>query len=237
MLPQRRLAEEPQRVIAIGGSAGSIGILQYLIASLPAELSAIVLIAVHRPYRLRSYLPEVLRRNSRMKVVHLFDSESLECSVAYLSSPSEHLTIAGDGVHAHAHLLPHPNELRRDKSINELFSSVAAYAGRNAVGVLLSGVLNDGSLGLKAIKDAGGIVIVQDPTDAKFGDMPANAIRIVKPDYVVCHQDIPKILNRLMRQNHGLHAVRTALRIKRKATWAGDANRSGGQRQPHEPHS
>jgi two-component system, chemotaxis family, protein-glutamate methylesterase/glutaminase len=193
-----QVANNPKSVIAIGGSAGSIQVLQHLIANLPPDLPAIVLVEVHRPHRLRSYLPEILRRRSRMKVVQLFDSESLEYCVAYLSSPSKHLTINREG--DHARLLPDPQQLRRAKSIDELFVSVAACAGNSAIGVLLSGVLNDGSVGLKAIKDAGGIVIVQDPADAKFGDMPENALRTVQADYVVCHQDIPEILDRLTRR-------------------------------------
>jgi two-component system chemotaxis response regulator CheB len=210
MVVTRQAAKKPKHVIAIGGSAGSIQVLQHLIANLPADLAAIVLIAVHRPYKRRSYLPEILRERSRMKVVELFDSESLEYSVAYLSSPSEHLTI--DRAGNHARLLPDPQQLRRAKSIDELFVSVAACAGRNAIGVLLSGGMKDGSIGLKAIKDVGGTVIVQDPADAKFADMPANALRGVRADYLVCHQDIPKILDRLTRR--GLPKIRTAMRKK-----------------------
>lgn len=179
-------------VVAIGGSAGSINSLMAILAALPSDFAAILLVAIHRRYGRKSLLPAILRRSIRLKVVEIFDSATLETATVYISEPSEHLSLCGNGYHAR--LLPDPDRLRRNQSIDELFISLAEVAGASAVGVLLSGLLCDGTEGLRAIKRAGGITIVQDPADAKYEAMPANALRAVAIDYVLDHRLIAPVL-------------------------------------------
>lgn len=182
-------------VVAIGGSAGSIHVVEDVVRQLPPDLDAIVLFAIHRSYDRRSYLPEMLRRARTIKIVEIVDSEALESAVGYISEPSEHLTVGHDGYRAR--LLPDPDRLRRNQSIDELFASVAETAGPRAVGILLSGLRKDGTQGLGAIKRAGGTTIVQDTREAEFPDMPASAIVAGVADHVLSHHEIPRVVARL----------------------------------------
>lgn len=186
------LASQDCLVVAIGGSAGSIRVLMTVLAGLPRDFNGILLIAIHRPYGRKSELADLMRRSTYLQVVEIVDSEALTSAVVYLSEPAQHLTVRRDGYRAK--LLPDPFRLRRNQSIDELFTSVAAAAGTRAVGVLLSGMLTDGAAGLKAIKSAGGVTIVQHPADAHWPDMPLSALRSVDIDYVLEHRRIAPVL-------------------------------------------
>lgn len=186
------LAREDCLVVAIGGSAGSIRVLMTVLAGLPRDFNGILLIAIHRPYGRKSELADLMRRSTYLQVVEIVDSESLTSAAVYLSEPAQHLTLRKDGYRAR--LLPDPFRLRRNQSIDELFTSIAAAAGPRAVGVLLSGMLSDGAAGLKAIKSAGGVTIVQHPADAHWPDMPLSALRSVDIDYVLEHRKIAPVL-------------------------------------------
>jgi two-component system chemotaxis response regulator CheB len=161
-------------VIAIGASAGGLQEIATIMKRLPADLPAIVLVVLHRPGDQVSRLREVLGSKSRMPVVEAAQGEELHVGICYLGQPAEHLGI--DRL-VHAQLTSDPGgKGRRGQTIDDLFASVAEHAGPRAIGVLLSGVLRDGSRGLAAIKRAGGITMVQTPAEAQFADMPASAI-------------------------------------------------------------
>ena len=159
-------------IIAIGASAGGVEAISSLMRQLPADLPASVLIVLHRPPLKTSYLPEIIRRNTRMKVALANNGSPLEPGVCLISPPDRHLTVTPN---LHVHLFP--DGLYRAGNIDLLFHSLAKFAGPNTIGVVLSGGLCDGTLGLKAIKHAGGISLVQSPSEAPFPDMPENAIR------------------------------------------------------------
>jgi two-component system, chemotaxis family, protein-glutamate methylesterase/glutaminase len=91
--------------------------------------------------------------------------------ICYLGLPDRYLTV---GPEATAHLLP--DGFYRGHCIDALFQSLARHAGRRTIGIILSGILKDGSLGLRAIKEAGGVTLVQSPEEAAYPDMPQNAI-------------------------------------------------------------
>ncbi|MFO0580105.1 MAG: chemotaxis protein CheB [Polyangia bacterium] len=196
-----RLAREDCLVVAIGGSAGSIQVLMTVLSGLPSDFNGILLIAIHRPYGRKSLLADLLRRGTYLQVVEIVDSEELTSAVVYLSEPAQHLTLRKDGYRAR--LLPDPFRLRRNQSIDELFTSVAESAGPRAVGVLLSGMLDDGVEGLRAIKSAGGVTIVQDPEDARWPDMPLSALRSVDIDHVLAHRRIAPVLVELAQRLGG----------------------------------
>ena len=164
-------SENGQDIVAIGGSAGGLEALEALLMRLPADLPAAVLVVLHRPAERTSFLPEILARLTRMPVVVAHDGQRLERATCYLGEPDRHLMIGSDQM---IYLLP--DGFYRAHNVDALFQSLAYHAGSRVIGVVLSGMLKDGSLGLKAINEAGGLAMVQSPDEALFKDMPRNAI-------------------------------------------------------------
>lgn len=160
-------------LIAIGASAGGVEQVRAILELLPADLPATVLVVIHRPGDQVSHLRDVLAAKSRMPVVEAIHGQELLVGVCYLGQPAEHLGI--DQL-VHAQLTADPRGTRRGRTVDDLFASVANHAGPRVIGVLLSGLLRDGSEGLAAIKRAGGVTMVQSPAEARFPDMPENAI-------------------------------------------------------------
>jgi two-component system chemotaxis response regulator CheB len=161
----------PIDVVAIGASAGGVEALSKLLRALPADLPAAVLVTLHRPVARDSQLHRILAHVSRLPVVVARQGERLRPGKCYLGSPSHHLTV-GPGMVAN---LVH-NGFYRAHNIDLLFSSLARNAGKRTIGVVLSGLLKDGTQGLVALKEAGGKALVQSPGEASFKDMPRSAI-------------------------------------------------------------
>jgi two-component system, chemotaxis family, protein-glutamate methylesterase/glutaminase len=158
-------------IVAIGASAGGLEAMEALLMRLPASLPAAILIVLHRPLERASYLPEILQRLRAGPVVIGREKQPLEHGICYLGLPDRHLTV---GPGALIHLLP--DGFYRGHNIDALFQSLAHHAGPRTIGVILSGMLKDGSLGLRALKQAGGVTLVQNPEDAAFQGMPQSAI-------------------------------------------------------------
>lgn len=169
---------QPNRdMIVIGASAGGLQYLQLLVSDLSADLPAAVLIVQH--IGTRSYLAEILARNSRLKVEPAVSGTSIEHGRVYVAVPGMHLLVH-DG---HLLLRRGPRENLTRPAIDPLFRSAACSYGARVIGVVLSGALNDGTAGLRAIKRCGGVTIVQDPDEAPFPDMPASALLHVEIDH------------------------------------------------------
>ena len=113
----------------------------------------------------------MLERATALRVKLAYQDEVLKPGSCYVAPPDRHLTLGSDG---RINLLP--DGFYRGHGIDALFTSLAHRAGGRAIGVVLSGVLGDGTVGLKAIKDAGGAALVQSPSEAEFPQMPQNAI-------------------------------------------------------------
>jgi chemotaxis response regulator CheB len=160
--------------IAIGAS-GSDGLddIKALLGGLSHPLAAIVLVVLHRPWDLLSHLRDILARASHLPVVIAADGDQLQLGTCYIGEPAEHLTLTA---RSRVHLLDDPTNSYRNRTIDALFRSVAAHAGSRMIGVVLSGSLDDGSLGLAAIKAAGGTAMVLTPNRSGGRGMPENAI-------------------------------------------------------------
>lgn len=173
-------------IVAIGASAGGVEAISNLVRRLPRDLPAAVVVVLHRPAGRASALPAILARECPLPVVIPEFGEALRHGVCYVGHPDRHLVM---GPNAHwAYLV---DSQYRGRNIDELFCSLARYADGRTIGVILSGSLDDGSAGLKAIKDAGGMALVQSPEQAAFPDMPRNAIRYNGP--VDCVGSIPML--------------------------------------------
>lgn len=186
-------AREAQDVIGIGASAGGIQVLLELARALPATLPAALLVVVHIGHR-ASMLPDLLDRAGPLAAAYALDSEPIVTGRIYLAPPDHHMQVA-DG---HIVLSSGPKENRFRPAIDPLFRSVAAAYGPRAIGVILSGAMTDGTVGLAAIKAHGGTTIVQDPVEALISGMPANALAEVDIDYVVKTDELANRLSLLL---------------------------------------
>ncbi len=183
----------PERLIVIGGSAGSIEVLTTLVAGLPADLPAAVLIAIHITPDARSRLPQILGRAGILPAQHPVDGEPILAGRIYVAPPDHHL-IVGPG---QIHLSSGPRENGHRPAIDPLFRSAAHYYRHAVTGVVLSGGADDGSAGVVAIAAAGGTSVAQDPGDSIHPGMPQSAIETGMVDAVL---SIPGIVKYLVEQ-------------------------------------
>lgn len=163
-------------IVAVGGSAGSINGVCKLLEQLPRSLPATVLVATHRSTSHISHLQEVMARRSQIPVIVAEPGQRLLKGFCYIGEPARHLALGPDRRAATVE-----DGFYRGHCIDVLFHSVAQHAGPRAIGIVLSGMLKDGCVGLRAIKDAGGVALVQDPAEAEYDEMPLSAIRFDGP--------------------------------------------------------
>jgi two-component system chemotaxis response regulator CheB len=188
-------------LIVVGASAGGVEALATLVAGLPADLSAPVCVVVHtRPYG-ESHLPAVLARIGPLPAVAAQHGERLRPGTIYVAVPDLHLLVERDGAHAVLRLTRGPRENRNRPAVDPLFRSAALAFGQRAIGVVLSGALDDGTAGLWAIRDRGGVAVVQDPDDALVSSMPRNALDEVGADHVAPARELGALLGRLVAQS------------------------------------
>lgn len=167
-------------VIAIGASAGGFHVLLDLAARLPADLPAAVLIVLHIGSH-ASELPKLLSARGPNPAVHPYSGQPLRQGMIYVAPPDHHILLHDEAIQ----LSRGPREHHARPAIDPLFRSVAIARGSRAIGVVLSGRLDDGTAGAQAIKQCGGIVVVQDPDDAEQPSMPASVRDNVKVDHCV----------------------------------------------------
>ena len=182
-------------IIVIGASAGGVEALKILVPALPADLPAAVFVVLHVPPRGTSILPQILTRSGRLKAHHAVDGEPIVPGRMYVAPPDMHLVIRPDAVQ----VVRSPRENGHRPAADVLFRSAAYVYGPRVAGVVLSGSLDDGTAGLAAIKQRGGVAIVQDPGDALYPGMPSSALQDVAVDYCVPVAQIGETLKRLAR--------------------------------------
>jgi two-component system chemotaxis response regulator CheB len=172
------------KIVVIGGSAGAIHALKLILPMLPHDFPAAILIVTHIGSH-TSVLPEILGHRSAMPVRHARDGEPIIPGRVLLAPSDQHLLVVKNGDQHYARLVHGPKENHCRPAIDPLFRSAASIFGPNAIGVVLSGYLDDGTVGLQAIKSCGGIALVQDPAGAEAPDMPASALKYVDVDQVL----------------------------------------------------
>lgn len=168
------------KVVACGASAGGVEALSGLFQFIPTDLPAAFFVVLHIPAHSHSELDHVLRRVTGMPVIVPEDGALIEPSTVYVATSDRHLMVDGGRIR----VTRGPKESRMRPAIDVLFRSAASAFGNRAIGVLLSGTLDDGTAGLWAIKDKGGLTFVQDPQEAIFDSMPQSAIDNVQVDFV-----------------------------------------------------
>lgn len=180
------------RLVLIGASAGGVTALTRLTAQLPADFAAPLLVVLHIGAH-RSILPELLARRCPLDVAHGRDGEALRPGMLRVAPPDLHMTVIDGSLR----LRHGPKENHARPAIDPLFRSAALQRGRDAVGVVLTGALDDGTAGLQAIKAMGGTTVVQDPADAEEPSMPASALRHAKVDHCLPLEQMPGLLAEL----------------------------------------
>lgn len=184
-----------QRVITIGASSGGVAALQRLVQGLPADLAAPVVVVQHIGMH-PSRLPVLLERAGRLKASHAADGDTLRPGHLHVAPPDHHVLIDGPLLR----VTNGPKEHFTRPAIDPLFRSAALSHGPNVIGVVLTGALDDGTAGLQAIKDGGGVAIVQDPADAEEPSMPESALRHVPIDHCLPLADMPDLMTRLAQR-------------------------------------
>lgn len=184
-------------LVVVGASAGGVEVLKQLVAGLPKDLAAAVLIVLHIAPSSPSVLPRLLARRSTLPVRFAEDDEPIAHGVVYVAPPDRHLVVEPGRLR----LTRAPRENHSRPAIDPLFRSAALAYGRRAIGVILSGRLDDGTAGLWAIKERGGIAVVQDPDDAAHADMPRNALAYTTPDHLVRGDQVGALIGCLVRES------------------------------------
>ena len=182
-------------IVVIGASAGGIAALTTLLSTLPPDFPAALFVVVHIPPSAVSRLPEILSRAGPLPATHAQHGVAIAAGRIVVAPPDRHLLIRQGWVE----LLRGPRENHSRPAIDPLFRSAARAYGPRVIGIVLSGALYDGSMGLLAVKTRGGVAIVQDPADAAFESMPQNALRTVEPDVVVPVADMARVLMALVQ--------------------------------------
>lgn len=183
-------------IIVIGASAGGVYVLKELVAALPADLKASIFVVLHVSPHSSSYLPEILTDAGSLKAVHPIDGEIIQPGYIYVAPPDHHILVEFDQVLVKRG----PKENRFRPSIDALFRSVAYTYGSRVIGVVLTGMLDDGTSGMWAIKRLGGTTVVQEPDDAPYSSMPDSVLAYVDVDYCVPVKELAPLLVQLSRE-------------------------------------
>lgn len=184
-------------IVVIGASAGGLQPLQRLLADLPGDLPAAVFAVVH--IGATSHLAEVLDSIATLPVLQAKSGQRIEPGRIYVGVPGVHLLLHDQ----HILLRRGPRENLVRPAIDPLFRSAACTFGGRVIGVVLSGALNDGTAGLRAIKRCGGTAVVQQPNDAAVPDMPLSALAYAKVDHVTPASALGGLLTRLVQEPAG----------------------------------
>lgn len=191
-----RTTDEPKFIVAIGTSAGGIRALEELVTQLTPDMDAAFFIVLHLSRKgIGKYLFQRLQENTNLRCKVAVHGEPIMRGSIYIAPPDEHLLVARD----HVVVGRGAPENRWRPSINNLFRSAAATFNARVIGIVLTGMLDDGTSGMSTIKRSGGIAIVQDPNEADHPDMPLSVLDNVPVDYTESLSGMGKLLREIIR--------------------------------------
>ncbi len=196
-------------IIGIGASAGGLEALEQFLSNVPENSGMAYVVIQHLDPTQKGMLPELLQRITRMKVHQVTDRMPIKVNSVYVIPPNTSMSILNGVLH-----LFEPIETRGMRlPIDFFFRSLADDRKDLSIGVILSGMGSDGSIGLRAIKEKNGIVMVQDPSDAKFDSMPRSAMDSVLIDIKASARELPAMLVEYLKH---IPAIRSDLDIEIK---------------------
>lgn len=214
-------------IVLVGASMGGVDAVRTLVGSLPPDFGAPVMVVIHTTPNRPSLLADILQKVTQIPVAFAVDGERFVRNRIYVAVPGRHLMIEGD----HLRVTRGPRESRARPAVDVLFRSAAYHHGPRVIGVVLTGNLDDGTAGLWAIKDRGGVAVVQPPDEAQCPSMPANALQNVEVDYVTPIREMAALLQGLIREGvpekrakpmpDDKYAIETQIALEKNALAAG----------------
>jgi two-component system, chemotaxis family, protein-glutamate methylesterase/glutaminase len=184
-------------IVVMGASAGGLEAYRRVLAELPADLPAAVFLVLHMSANGPGLLAGVLGRHSRLSVREAKDREEVKAGRVYVARPDHHLLLDKGRMR----VVRGPKQNRSRPAVDPLFRSAAVSFGPRVIGVILSGNLDDGTAGLRAVKQRGGLAIVQDPAEAEFPGMPQSAVNHVEVDRVLTVNGIAGAITAAVRED------------------------------------
>src|SRR5499427_2315196 len=181
-------------IVTVGASAGGVSALQRFFEAIPEHTGAAFVVVVHLDPQRRSELPRILAGRTQMPVVQVNETEKLQADHVYVIPPDRRVQLIDHEISAAE--FDEPRGKRAP--IDLFFRSVAERVG-DGFAVILSGAGSDGAIGVRAIKEAGGIILVQDPNEAEYSSMPRAAISTGVADFILPVRDLARRLADLIR--------------------------------------
>jgi two-component system chemotaxis response regulator CheB len=189
-----------RNIVVIGASAGGLEALDQLVGQLPTDLAASIFIVQHMaPHNSGEPLLRRLSRHKAFQPTLAEDDDRFEPGRIYIAPPDHHLLVKGTKML----VTKGARENRHRPGIDPLFRSAAVAHGARVIGIVLTGMLDDGTAGLIAIKRCGGVTMVQDPRDAAYSGMPLSALENSNVDICVSIAEMGSVLTKLVSQRHG----------------------------------
>ncbi|OGH98219.1 MAG: chemotaxis response regulator protein-glutamate methylesterase [Candidatus Margulisbacteria bacterium GWF2_38_17] len=185
------LTRTTNKVIAIGASTGGTQALQSILSVMPANSPGIVIVQ-HMPEHFTRSFAARLNEESQMEVKEAEDGDTVIPGKALIAPGNYHMVLRRSGAVYYVQVKKGPLVSRHRPSVDVLFKSVSRFAGRNAIGVILTGMGNDGASGMKEMKDAGALTVAQDENSCIVFGMPKEAIKSGGVDFVVPLHEIPQ---------------------------------------------
>jgi two-component system chemotaxis response regulator CheB len=185
------------KAIVIGGSAGSFQVINKILNGLPPDFDLPVILCLHRLKHVRHGFVEALNIKSSISIEEPNDKDGIKKGKIYLAPSNYHLCVEL----GNAFSLSTEEMVNNSRPSIDITLETASYVYKNKlIGILLSGANRDGALGMKRIKDRGGLTIVQDPSECMIDTMPAAAMKVTHIDYVLSAQQILELLLELHKK-------------------------------------
>jgi two-component system chemotaxis response regulator CheB len=189
--------EDFRNLIVIGASAGGLSAIEQLLERMPAHMDAAIIVVIHVSRKSNGkIIAGTFQKYTNLTCVAAVDGETIQKNHLYVALPNHQLMVKAGRLVVNQGT--HENKYR--PSIDVLFRSAAVHYGNRMIGIILTGMLEDGTSGMWAIKQCGGICIVQEPSDAQHSDMPQSVLNLVKVDHAALLTDIPYILQEILHQ-------------------------------------
>ncbi|MBE0537218.1 MAG: PAS domain-containing protein [Phycisphaerae bacterium] len=201
-------------VVGIGASAGGLEAIQGLVSNLPADPGIAFVIIQHLPPEHKSVMGSILERHCKIEIRDIDDGEKIKPNCIYLNRPKYNIDILNGAFQ----LTKAPRTAATNLPIDHFFRSLADDRAEKSIGIILSGTASDGTLGLKAIKAAGGMIMVQDPEQAKYAGMPQSAIETGLVDFVIPVEKMAETLLKYTRHPY-IRAEEQRLPAEKLEAW------------------
>lgn len=193
----------PILLVGIGASAGGLEALQVLAEQISPDSGAAYVVVQHLSPDHASIMDELLQARTTLSVKQIADGDTLKPNTIYVNPPGHEVTVSN----AKLRLNKRDDTNTRQAPIDRFFRSLAEHNGRHAFCIVLSGTGTDGTEGLKAVKAAGGVAIVQESTQARFPGMPDSAVSTGQVDFVLRADAIPARLDEIISHRGKLDAA------------------------------